>query len=90
VIRMYISHELPVENELVAKPPKKSIWKSLIMKAVERYWAKKIRKVATWYPSLEHLNSEIYKPKLYHSILDIHNSQTGDMHAYFARTSCKK
>ena len=41
------------------------------MKAVERYWAKKIREIATWYPSLEHLNSEIYKPKLYHSILDI-------------------
>jgi hypothetical protein len=35
--------------ELVAKPPKKSIWKSLIMKAVERYWAKKIREIATWY-----------------------------------------
>ena len=53
-------------NELLAKPPKKikSMWKSLIMKAVERYWAKKIREIATWYPSLERLNSEIYKPKL--------------------------
>jgi hypothetical protein len=45
--------------------------KSLIMKAVERYWANKIREIATWYPSLERLNSEIYKPKLYHPILDI-------------------
>jgi hypothetical protein len=27
--------------------------------------------ISTWYPSLEHLSSEIYKPKLYHSILDI-------------------
>jgi hypothetical protein len=60
-------------NELLAKPPKKikSMWKSLIMKAVERYWAKKIREIATWYPSLERLNSEIYKPKLYHPILNI-------------------
>ena len=41
------------------------------MKAVERYWSKKIREIATWYSSLERLNSEIYKPKLYHLILDI-------------------
>ena len=41
------------------------------MKAVECYWAKKIREIATWYPSLERLNSKIYKPKIYHPILDI-------------------
>jgi hypothetical protein len=41
------------------------------MKAVECYWAKKIREITTWYPSLERLNSKIYKPKIYHSILDI-------------------
>jgi hypothetical protein len=41
------------------------------MKAVERYWAKKIHEIATWYSSLERLNSKIYKPKLYHPILDI-------------------
>jgi hypothetical protein len=66
-----IKYDFSNINELVAKPPKKSIWKSLIMKAVERYWAKKICEIATWYPSLERLNSEIYKPKLYHPILDI-------------------
>ena len=58
-------------NELAEKPPMKSIWKSLIMKAVECYWAKKIREIVTWYPSLERLNSGIYKPKLYHPIPDI-------------------
>ena len=41
------------------------------MKAVERYWTKKIREITTWYPSLERLNSKIYKPKIYHPILDI-------------------
>jgi hypothetical protein len=63
-----IKYDFSNINELVEKPPKKSIWKSLIMKAVECYWAKKIREIATWYPSLERLNSEIYKPKLYHPI----------------------
>jgi hypothetical protein len=37
-----IKYDFSNINELLAKPPKKSIWKSLIMKAVERYWAKKI------------------------------------------------
>jgi hypothetical protein len=53
-----IKYDFSNINELVKKPPKKSIWKSLIMKAVERYWAKKIREIATCYPSLERLNSE--------------------------------
>jgi hypothetical protein len=71
ILKKTFKYDFSNINELVAKPPKKSIWKSLIMKAVERYWANKIREIATWYPSLECLNSEIYKPKLYHPILDI-------------------
>jgi hypothetical protein len=66
-----IKYDFSNINELEEKPLKKSIWKSLIMKAVECYWAKKIREIATWYPSLERLNSKIYKPKIYHPILDI-------------------
>jgi hypothetical protein len=33
-----IKYDFSNINELVEKPPKKSIWKSLIMKAVECYW----------------------------------------------------
>jgi hypothetical protein len=66
-----IKYDFSNINQLVEKPLKKSIWKSLIMKAVECYWAKKIREITTWYPSLERLNRKIYKPKIYHPILDI-------------------
>jgi hypothetical protein len=60
-----IKYDFSNINELVEKPLKKSIWKSLIMKAVECYWTKKIREIATWYPSLERLNSKIYKHKIF-------------------------
>jgi hypothetical protein len=38
---------------------------------VENFWTEKIRETATWYPSLEHLNSKLYTPKLPHPIIDI-------------------
>ena len=46
-------------------------WKSSVQRAVENFWTEKIRETATWYPSLEHLNSKLYTPKLPHPIIDI-------------------
>jgi hypothetical protein len=40
-------------------------------KSSGKFWTEKIRETATWYPSLEHLNSKLYTPKLPHPIIDI-------------------
>ena len=54
----------------MTNPIRNSIWKSSVQRAVENFWTEKIRE-ATRYPSLEHLNSKLYTPKLPHPIIDI-------------------
>ena len=69
--KILFKYEFSNINELLTNPIRKSIWKSSIQRAVENFWSEKIRETATWYPSLEHLNSKLYTPKLPHPIIDI-------------------
>jgi hypothetical protein len=69
--KILLKYEFSNINELLTNPIRKSIWKSSIQRAVENFWSEKIRETATWYPSLEHLNSKLYTPKLPHPIIDI-------------------
>ena len=69
--KILLKYEFSNINELLTNPIRKSIWKSSVQRAVENFWSEKIRETATWYPSLEHLNSELYTPNLPHPIIDI-------------------
>ena len=70
--KILLKYEFSNINELLTNPIRKSlIWKSSVQRAVENFWTEKIRETATWYPSLEHLNSKLYAPKLPHPIIDI-------------------
>ena len=64
--KILLKYEFSNINELLTNPIRKSIWKSSVQRAVENFWTEKIRETATWYPSLEHLNS-----KLPHPIIDV-------------------
>jgi hypothetical protein len=60
IVKILLKYEFYNINELLTNSIRKSRWKSSVQRAVDNFWTEKLRETATWYPSLEHLNSKLY------------------------------
>ena len=57
-----LKYDLPMPWQLLETQPNKTRWKNQVQIKVNRYWCETIKSRAAMYSTLEHLNSESYRP----------------------------
>jgi hypothetical protein len=50
-------------------PPTKNAWKKMVIKAVNEYWIEHIKKMSTYFKSLDYLNASNYSNGKAHAAL---------------------
>ena len=62
-------YELPSSHNILDLPPTKNAWKKMINKAVNEYWIDHIKKMSTYFKSLDYLNASNYSNGKAHAAL---------------------
>jgi hypothetical protein len=62
-------YELPSSHNILDLPPTKNAWKKMVNKAVNEYWIDHIKKMSTYFKSLDYLNASNYSNGKAHAAL---------------------
>jgi hypothetical protein len=62
-------YELPSSHNILDLPPTKNAWKKMVSKAVNEYWIDHIKKMSTYFKSLNYLNASNYSNGKAHAAL---------------------